>query len=51
MAAHEHRHSILVGNAPITMMAGKRLLIRRACRCGDTVTVGTYRYDPVEAPA
>jgi hypothetical protein len=43
---HEHSYSILVGNAPITMMAGKRLPIKRACRCGDTITIGYYLYDP-----
>jgi len=39
---HEHRYSIMVGSAPITMMAGKRLPIRRACSCGDTIVTGYY---------
>jgi hypothetical protein len=41
-ASHTHRHVIIVGNAPVVMMAGKRLPIRRACACGDTIVTGYY---------
>jgi hypothetical protein len=44
---HEHRHVILVGNAPITMMAGAHLPEFRACACGDQIYVGSYLYDPI----
>lgn len=43
---HEHRYTIIVGNAPITMMAGKSLPDTRECACGDKIIVGYYRYDP-----
>jgi hypothetical protein len=46
MTEHEHRHVIIVGHAPITMMAGATLDDKRACACGDTITIGYYLYDP-----
>lgn len=45
---HEHRYTITVGNAPVTMMAGSVRLLRRACACGHVIYVGSYRYDPEE---
>jgi hypothetical protein len=45
---HVHRHVIIVGHAPITMMAGATLDDRRACRCGDSISVGSHVYDPQE---
>jgi hypothetical protein len=47
VTGHEHDHRILVGSAPITMMAGKMLPLLRACPCGDVIQVGSYLYDPV----
>jgi hypothetical protein len=38
--AHEHRFTIIVGHAPITMCAGFSLPDFRACRCGERVCVG-----------
>lgn len=43
---HQHRYTTHVGNAPVVMMAGHRLPIRRACACGDTIITGYYTYDP-----
>jgi len=43
---HEHEYRVIVGSAPIVMMAGKVLPLRRACACGDTIQVGSYLYDP-----
>jgi hypothetical protein len=43
---HVHDHRVHVGNAPVTMMAGMTLGVRRACPCGDVITTGTYVYDP-----
>lgn len=45
-AEHEHRYTIIVGHAPITMAAGVLLDDRRECRCGASISVGSYRYDP-----
>jgi hypothetical protein len=39
---HTHRHVIMVGNAPITMMAGKSVPVQRACSCGDIIIVGYF---------
>lgn len=44
---HEHRYSIMIGNAPITMMAGANLPEFRGCACGDQIYVGSYLYDPI----
>lgn len=38
---HEHRYTILIGHAPITMMAGKVLPSFRECRCGNRKLVGS----------
>lgn len=45
---HEHRYVILVGNAPVTMIPGKSLPLRRMCACGDVTVDGYYVYDPQE---
>jgi hypothetical protein len=45
---HVHDYRILVGNAPITMMAGSWLPVCRACPCGYVIYVGSYFYDPAE---
>lgn len=47
-APHSHAFSIIVGNAPVTMMAGKNLPEFRACQCGVQVYTGSYFYDPDE---
>lgn len=38
---HEHRFTILIGHAPITMAAGFVLPEFRECRCGERLYVGT----------
>ena len=46
---HEHDFRILVGNAPITMMAGAWLPERRMCPCGAYKHIGSYQYLPEES--
>ncbi len=43
---HEHRHTIIVGHAPLKMYLGVLLDDKRACRCGDQVTIGYRRWNP-----
>lgn len=45
---HEHRFTILVGHAPITMAAGTSLPEYRECRCGARRYVGSHRHEPEE---
>lgn len=38
---HEHRFTVLIGHAPITMAAGFVLPEFRECRCGERIQVGS----------
>lgn len=47
LTEHTHRYVILVGAAPITMMAGSYVSQFKACACGDQIYAGSYLYDPI----